>query len=117
MSDLTASAVADIVIGKLKPLLEDIAKRFPEEGELAAINKGLGATLELEAANAEKLDRIGAAVRNLADNHSTLVDEVRGYHNRTIDQQDRLGARVHALEERVKRMENGETNLAGTGGQ
>lgn len=115
----TARDVANLVLGQLKPLLEDIAKRMPGEGELAAINKGIGTVLELAAANALKLERLETSLRNSADNHSTLVEEVRGYHTRTIDQYDKLGARVHSIEERVTRteervtrIEHGETTVA-----
>lgn len=100
MSDLVASAVADIVLARLKPLLEDIAKRLPDEGELAAINKGVGAALHQEASNAELLAKLDATMRNFADNFVSLTSEVRGYHLATIDQYDKLGTRVHRLEER-----------------
>ena len=63
----TARDVADLVLAQLKPLLEEIRDRMPEQGELVAINKGVGATLELQAANAMKLERMESTLRNAAD--------------------------------------------------
>lgn len=117
MSDLTAVAVADIVLAKLKPILEDIQKRLPEDGELKAIDAGVASALTQGADNGQKLEQLDVTMRHFADNFAVLTEEVRSYHANTIDQYDKLGKRVHDLEEWRKRVESGGTTLKETGGE
>lgn len=98
MSNVSTAEAVNLVLAELKPLLEAIAARLPLEGELAAIDRGVGAALNQQAENAEKLDRVETALANFSDNFTTLVEEVRGYHVRTIAHYDHLGARVAKLE-------------------
>lgn len=112
-----AKEIAELVLAELRPLLLEIANRMPLPGELAAINLGLGRALEQVAALAGKVEQLDTTARNAADNFGALVEEVRGYHTRTIDQYDHLGTRVHKLEERVKQPDEDGTKLAETGGE
>lgn len=117
MSELSPVDVADIVLAKLKPILEDIRLRLPDDGELKAIDAGVASALTQGAENGQKLEHLDSTMRHFADNFATLAEEVRSYHANTIDQYDRLGKRVHDLEEWRKRVENGETTLRETGGE
>jgi len=135
MNEKTALEVADLVLSKFKPILEDIAKRLPGEGELKAIDAGIASALTQGAENGQKLEQLDKTMRHFADNFAMLTEEVRSYHTNTIDQynklgarvlaleelrldqQDALGKRVHDLEEWRKRVESGETTLAEAGGK
>lgn len=121
----TARDVANLVIAELKPLLEAVSARMPGPGELEAINAGIKSILSVQTDIGERVERNGATLQELvadvaqldktaehnADNFTALVEEVRGYHTRTIAHYDALGRRVVKLEDWRKGGDNEETKL------